>query len=35
MTDYNEFYKTNVILQKLLHYYLFQELGMKYSFKKY
>ena len=35
MTDYNELYKTNIILQKLLHYYLFQELGMNYSFKKY
>lgn len=22
-------------LDKVLHYYLFQELGMKYSFKKY
>lgn len=35
MTDYNELYKTNIILQKLLHYYLFKELGMEFSFNKY
>ncbi|WP_443030941.1 HEPN domain-containing protein [Streptococcus sp. CM6] len=35
MTDYNDLYKANMILQKLLHYYLFKELEMEYSFNKY
>lgn len=35
MTDYNDLYKANMILQKLLHYYLFKELEIEYSFNKY
>ena len=32
LTDYNKMYEANTVLQRLLHYYLYQELGMNYNF---
>ena len=32
LTDYNKMYEANTVLQRLLHYYLYQELRMNYNF---